>query len=121
MVLCCIGDCGLDENGQYRYVCRATNSRRVVPSYSFGHFSSHIDPLFEFKHTTEAYYSFGQRGIIPGLSNAMWPALDKLDNQPDWDWSQFDLDEDGQLDSVVMMHSGIDGVVTPGTLDVHYI
>ena len=35
-----------------------------------------------------------------------WPALDALDNRPGWDWSQFDLDGNGRIDSLVISHSG---------------
>jgi len=62
---------------------------------------------------TEKEYANGQRGITIDLAQAMVPALDKLDNDPDWDWSSFDSDQDGFLDSVAMMHSGISAVVTP--------
>lgn len=59
---------------------------------------------------TETYYSFGVQGRTPELQNAMYPALNQLDADPNWDWSQFDVDSDGQLDAVMMMHSGFDAV-----------
>jgi len=52
------------------------------------------------------HYSFGQKGVVPEFQKAAWPALDALDNRPDWDWSVFDIDKDGKLDSVVITHSG---------------
>ena len=55
---------------------------------------------------TEKYYSFDRSGIVPDLQKAAWPALDALDNTEGWDWSIFDLDADGKLDSVVITHSG---------------
>lgn len=55
---------------------------------------------------TEIYYSMGMRGITPELQQMAWPILDRLDNSTDWDWSQFDMDGNGALDSVVMIHSG---------------
>lgn len=55
---------------------------------------------------TELYYSMGMRGIVPELQQMAWPILDELDNRPNWDWSQFDIDGNGRLDSVVMIHSG---------------
>ena len=55
---------------------------------------------------TEKYYSFGKRGIVPEANQMAFPALNELDNRPDWDWTQFDLDGNGQLDSLVFMHSG---------------
>ena len=55
---------------------------------------------------TELYYSFGKRGIVPESQKMAWPILTALDNMPDWDWSDFDRDSDGRLDSVVLIHSG---------------
>ena len=63
---------------------------------------------------TEAEYTDGKQGFTSELQEAMWPALDQLDNRPDWDWSSFDSDQDGFLDSVVMMHSGVSAVVSTG-------
>lgn len=56
---------------------------------------------------TEAYYSFGQSGFVRALQYAMHPALDQVDEQLSGNWSQFDVNGDGMLDSVIMMHSGI--------------
>ena len=33
---------------------------------------------------TELHYSFGMRGIVRELQQAMWPILDNLDQRPDW-------------------------------------
>jgi hypothetical protein len=55
---------------------------------------------------TEKYYSFGKRGVVPDFQKAAWPALDALDKRSDWDWSIFDMDKDGKLDSVMITHSG---------------
>ncbi|CAB9526476.1 Pre-pro-metalloprotease PrtV [Seminavis robusta] len=55
---------------------------------------------------TEEYYSFGKRGIVLESQKMAWPILDKLDNRPNWDWSQFDLDGNGRIDSLVIIHSG---------------
>ena len=55
---------------------------------------------------TEAYYSFGIRGTTKEAQKMAWPSLDILDNQPGWDWSKFDMDGNGELDSVVIVHSG---------------
>ena len=49
---------------------------------------------------TEYNYADNKQGMYAGLQNAMWPKLDELDADPGWDWSQFDLDQDGNLDSV---------------------
>lgn len=55
---------------------------------------------------TEIYYSFGERGMVKEAQQMAWPSLNNLDNRPDWDWSKFDLDDNGDLDSVVIIHSG---------------
>ena len=68
-----------------------------------------IDPVvvdWQTTDNTEEYYSFGMRGIVPELQQMAWPILDSLDNRPDWDWSEYDMDGNGDLDSVVMIHSG---------------
>ena len=61
-----------------------------------------IDPVvidWQTTDNTEIYYSFGKRGIVGELQQAMWPILDNLDKRTDWDWSQYDMDGDGRLDS----------------------
>lgn len=57
---------------------------------------------------TEEFYSAGKRGMGGDLKQAIIPALDALDNNKDWDWSEFDTDKDGELDSVIFIHSGFD-------------
>jgi Immune inhibitor A peptidase M6 len=72
-----------------------------------------VDPyVVDWKMTdnTEPFYAGGKSGFRPELNKAMWPILDELDNQEGWDWSQFDSDKDGRLDSVVMMHSSVNAV-----------
>ena len=54
---------------------------------------------------SELYYSFGSSGLTPQVQQAFWPALNELD-QNGMDWSQYDLDKDGILDAVVVLHSG---------------
>ena len=49
-------------------------------------------------------------GLVPELQLAMHPALDQLDAMG-IDWSQYDSDGNGEIDSVVMMHSGYDAVL----------
>ena len=61
---------------------------------------------------SEKDYADGVQGFTPTLQQAMYPALDMLDNDPNWDWGPYDSDNDGFLDSVVMMHSGVSAVVS---------
>lgn len=58
---------------------------------------------------TEAFYADGQSGFTADLKKAMYPTLDKLD-QEGFDFAPFDGDQDGRLDSVVFLHSGISAV-----------
>jgi M6 family metalloprotease-like protein len=55
---------------------------------------------------TEEYYSFGKRGTVPESQQMAWPALDNLDARPNFDFSKFDLDGNGKIDSLVIIHSG---------------
>lgn len=83
-----------------------------------------IDPVVIDWQTTdksEKYYSMGMRGIVPELQKMAWPILDELDSRPNWDWTQFDIDGNGQLDSVVMIHSGYGAeTTTPDCYDREY-
>lgn len=55
---------------------------------------------------TEIHYAFDSQGRDPRYSNAITPLLDKLDQDPSWDWSLFDVNKDNKLDGVFVMHSG---------------
>lgn len=55
---------------------------------------------------TEEHYSFGQSGQVPQFGDSAAPLLNKLDQDPAWDWSDYDRDGDGKLDSVILLHSG---------------
>lgn len=55
--------------------------------------------MFFFRICVE-FYAGEHQGVIPKFQKAAWPALDALDNLPGWDWSPFDTNQDGQLDSV---------------------
>mmetsp|Transcript_6258 Transcript_6258/g.9621 ORF Transcript_6258/g.9621 Transcript_6258/m.9621 type:complete len:621 (+) Transcript_6258:254-2116(+) len=54
---------------------------------------------------TELHYSFGRSGLTRDLSKALHPVLEVLDALGE-DFSQYDQDGDGVLDSVVFLHSG---------------
>jgi M6 family metalloprotease-like protein len=73
-------------------------------SYGLYEIEAHIVP-WTVASNTEEYYSFGSSGLVPDFQQAFWPALDLLDAQG-MDWSQYDLDKDGRLDAVVMLHTG---------------
>lgn len=54
---------------------------------------------------TEDYYSYGKFGMTSYFAKCAYGALDKMDAKG-VDWSQYDQDRDGVLDSVVIFHSG---------------
>ena len=54
---------------------------------------------------TEEEYSFGESGVTVEFGQAMYPALDHLERQG-FDFSRFDLNDDGMIDSIVLLHSG---------------
>lgn len=56
---------------------------------------------------TEAYYASGEYGLTKSkFREAMIEALTILDENLDFDWGAFDLDEDGGLDGFGVLHSG---------------
>jgi len=55
---------------------------------------------------TEYHYAFGQSGRVAAFQESYWPLLDNLDNDPNWDWSRFDVNNDGLLDNLIVLHSG---------------
>ena len=74
-----------------------------------------VDPVvleWTITDKSEKDYAAGVQGFTTELQQAMYPVLDRLDNDPNWDWGPYDSDNDGFLDSVVMMHSGVSAVVT---------
>jgi M6 family metalloprotease-like protein len=54
---------------------------------------------------TEAYYADGARGFTPMMHQAMRNALDKLE-ATGFDFSPYDSDVDGLIDSICFLHSG---------------
>lgn len=55
---------------------------------------------------TEEYYSFNNYGLTNLFAQVAYDTLDRMDRTPGMDWNRFDEDEDGVLDSVVILHSG---------------
>jgi hypothetical protein len=56
-------------------------------------------------NNTETYFSRNQSGVTHEFRYAMYPILDELDKQG-FDFSKFDQNEDGVIDSIVLLHSG---------------
>jgi M6 family metalloprotease-like protein len=55
---------------------------------------------------TEKYYSFGKSGRTSDLAASFHPLLDALDNHNGWNWDKYDVNNDGQLDGLIILHSG---------------
>lgn len=54
---------------------------------------------------TEQFHSYGLNGMTSLYAKAAYPTLERMD-EAGTDWSQYDRDGDGILDSVVILHSG---------------
>lgn len=54
---------------------------------------------------TELYYSFDNSGLDVELRKSMYPALDQLERDG-FDFSRFDQNNDGVIDSLMLLHSG---------------
>jgi len=54
---------------------------------------------------TEAHYSFGVEGMHPDYTGAFEYVLQQMDDEG-MDWSRYDVDNDGYIDSLLILHSG---------------
>ncbi|CAB9525500.1 Immune inhibitor A peptidase M6 [Seminavis robusta] len=74
---------------------------------SYGHYRYHAT-VTDWMDTddTEESYAGGVSGLRHSLQHSFWPLLDTLHETKDWDWAQFDRNQDGKLDAVVILHSG---------------
>ena len=73
---------------------------------SFGKYSveAHVQDWVTVSQT-ESYYSHGKYGVTSAFAECGYDTLSKMD-AAGVDWSQYDQDGDGVLDSVVILHSG---------------
>jgi M6 family metalloprotease-like protein len=55
---------------------------------------------------TEAYYANGNRGLTTMTHEALRYALDTLDADPNFNYTDFDQDNDGNIDAITFLHSG---------------
>jgi M6 family metalloprotease-like protein len=60
---------------------------------------------------TEAFYANPNRGRTEAIIPAFTPVLDALDNNGNFDFSPFDQNGDKNIDMVLFLHSGYDGVL----------
>jgi hypothetical protein len=74
---------------------------------SFGRYSAFFDVQdWQLTDNTEAYYSFGEAGRVQAVSGAFYPLLNHMDTALNGDWSIYDVNGDGFLDNLIMLHSG---------------
>lgn len=65
--------------------------------------SYEINPIVVEWHVTdntETHYSFGKRGVTSETQQMAWPILDKLDQSEGWDWTLFDKNRDGMIQTI---------------------
>ena len=55
---------------------------------------------------SEEYYSFGDYGREDDFENSLFYLLNQLDADPEFDMSIYDADGDGEIDNLVVLHSG---------------
>jgi M6 family metalloprotease-like protein len=73
---------------------------------SLGRYQIDADVLdWMMTNNTEAFFSKSQSGISHVFRYSMYPILDELDKQG-FDFSKFDQNKDGVIDSIVLLHSG---------------
>lgn len=54
----------------------------------------------------EAYYADGRSALTAVFVEALFEALEKIENDPSVSFSRFDLNQDGFVDTVTLVHSG---------------
>jgi hypothetical protein len=81
--------------------------RKWLIMNSYGKYDAFFD-IQDWKKTdnTEKHYAFGQAGRVSQFQESYWPLLDALDKNKDWDWSRYDIDANGFLDNIIVIHSG---------------
>ncbi len=64
----------------------------------------HVEDWIDLSNDEE-YYSFQGNGLTAKFAQANYKALDQMD-ECGFDWSPYDQNSDGILDSVIIFHSG---------------
>jgi M6 family metalloprotease-like protein len=80
--------------------------REFMRRNSYSNFDLQADVMdWTMTDNSEIYYSFDSSGLTRDLASAMYPVLQVADALGT-DFSKYDLDGNGVIDSLVMMHSG---------------
>ena len=74
---------------------------------SYGKYTPSFDVLdWMDTDNSEEYYSFGDYGREDDFENSIFYLLNQLDADPEFDMSIYDADGDGEIDNLVVLHSG---------------
>ena len=106
----------LVSHDDIQYLFTATDSHEeLAPSgsvRSFLHTNAHgsyeqVFDVMDWRTTdnTEAYFGKGTSGLHRDVSRLMHAVLTQLDNEGT-DWSLYDLNNDGVIDNIIIVHSG---------------
>ena len=83
--------------------------RRYFQLQSYGQYQIECEVMDWYTtNNTEAHFAAGQDGMLGSLRSADFfvPALDHLDRVALLDWDRFDRNRDGNIDAVLVLHSG---------------
>jgi len=81
--------------------------RKWIDENSYGKYEAFFDVQdWEMTDNTEAHYSFGQGGRTSRFQQSFYPLLDNMDARLGGDWSLYDANSDGELDNLIVIHSG---------------
>jgi len=73
---------------------------------SYGNLNINMDVMpWITTDNTESHYANGESGLFADYAGSFGAVLEQLDDGS-MDWSKYDLDNDGKIDSLIVLHSG---------------
>jgi M6 family metalloprotease-like protein len=94
------------KEGESKNLVPTGSIREFMNRNSYGNFDLQADVMdWTMTDNSELYYSFDSSGLTRDLAPAMYPVLQVVDALGT-DFSKYDLDGNGVIDSLVLMHSG---------------